>query len=307
MSYHIINIDTPEAYITCKRGQLVCDCGNGTIKQLPLEDVAAIVITSFSATIHSQLLCEAADLGVSIIFCKNFKPVSIMMPANRSSDTLLSKALIEIPKEKLSQYWLKTIDAKCENQYAIAKFIAPNSKKLAEIKNVCARKTPQKESQCARYYWSVFGEGILKNEFRRNDNSFSENSLLDFGYAVLESIVMQKIFALGLDASYGIGHKIRERSAPLVYDLMEPFRPYIDCAVAIWIKENPLINYLKVDIEFKRFIIEFINKKSKYLKSDFVLTSEIESSVRSFRNAVKKNDIGLYTPWTLKNSKWGGC
>ncbi len=306
MSYHIVNIDSPEAYISCKRGQLVCDCGNGKIKQLPLEDVASIVITSFSATIHSQLLCEASDLGVSIIFCKNFKPVSLMLPTNRSSDTLLTKAFSEIPKEKLSDYWLKTIDAKCENQYTVAKILVPNSPKLEDIKKVCLRKTPLKESQCARYYWSVFAEGISKKEFRRNDDSFAENALLDFGYAILESIVMQKTFALGLDATYGIGHKIRERSVPLVYDLMEVFRPYIDCGVAIWIRENPLITDFKVDIDFKRFIINFIVKNTEN-NLGYSLISKIEETVRSFRNAIKKNDIKLYSPWILKSLKWGGC
>ena len=95
MSYHIVNIDTPEAYITCRHGQLVCDDGCGKTKQLPLEDVCAIIITSFSSTVHSRLLNEAAKLGVSIIFCENFKPQSILMPANRITDTVLAKSFIE--------------------------------------------------------------------------------------------------------------------------------------------------------------------------------------------------------------------
>ena len=96
MSYHIVNIDTPEAYITCRHGQLVCDDGCGKTKQLPLEDVCAIIITSFSSTVHSRLLSEAAKLGVSIIFCENFKPQSILMPANRITDTVLAKSFIEM-------------------------------------------------------------------------------------------------------------------------------------------------------------------------------------------------------------------
>lgn len=261
MSYHIINIDTPEAYITCRKGQLVCDCGNGNIKELPLEDVASIVITSFSATIHSRLLCTAAELGVSIILCKNFKPVSLVIPANRSSDTLLTKAIVSIPEREINQYWKKTIDAKCENQYEIAKLVAPDYPKLKEIESVCERETPLKESQCAKYYWSAFALGISKKRFRRNDESFGENLLLNFGYSILASIVMQKMFALGLDPTYGIGHKVRERSTPLVYDLMEPFRPYIDYGIYKWITGNPLPNDINVDSDFKRFIIKHISNK----------------------------------------------
>lgn len=197
MSYHIVNIDTPEAYITCRHGQLVCDDGCGKTKQLPLEDVCAIIITSFSSTVHSRLLNEAAKLGVSIIFCENFKPQSILMPANRITDTVLAKSFIEIPRYEIESYWDKTIDAKCYNQLVVASLIAPASQKLENIKIVCQRKTALKESQCARYYWEIFGEGIRREGFSRGDDSFSENKLLDFSYTVLSAIVMQKLLDMG--------------------------------------------------------------------------------------------------------------
>lgn len=307
MSYHIVNIDTPEAYITCRHGQLVCDDGCGKTKQLPLEDVCAIIITSFSSTVHSRLLNEAAKLGVSIIFCENFKPQSILMPANRITDTVLAKSFIEIPRYEIESYWDKTIDAKCYNQLAVASLIAPASQKLENIKIVCQRKTALKESQCARYYWEIFGEGIRREGFSRGDDSFSENKLLDFSYTVLSAIVMQKLFGYGLDASYGISHSVRERSAPLAYDLMEPFRPYIDYCVFRWIEQNALLeDDVCVDRQFKRFLMDGIIRKVPYIGKQIEFKTAIDESIRSFRSAVKRKDITLYNPWTLKNSKWIG-
>lgn len=307
MSYHIITIDSPEAYITCRQGQLICDCRNGNIKQLPIEDIASIVITSFSSSIHSQVLNLAAEYGVAIIFCKDFKPQSILMPVNRSSDTFLTKAFVEISESDTTKYWQKTIDAKCENQLEIAKIISPKSKKLEGIKNTCLRSTPLKESQCARYYWQCFGEAILNQDFRRNNDNFQANKLLDFGYSMLMSVVMQKIFALGLDASYGIGHSIREYSAPLVYDLMEPFRPYIDYHVYSWLmKENYLLRDIYIDISYKNYILSTLLKKVPYNNNSMEFKRVIEEVIRSFRNSIKKHDFSLYKPWTLKNSKWAG-
>ncbi len=306
MSYHIVNIDTPEAYITCRHGQLVCDDGCGKTNQLPLEDVCAIIVTSFSSTVHSRLLNEAASLGVSIIFCEKFKPQSILMPANRITDTVLAKSFIEIPRCEIESYWDKTIDAKCDNQLAVASLVAPKSPKLENIKSVCQRKTALKESQCARYYWEIFGEGICREGFSRGDDSFPENSLLDFAYTVLSAIVMQKLFGYGLDASYGIAHSVRERSAPLAYDLMEPFRPYIDYCVFRWIEQNALFGAVCVDGQFKRFLMNSIIQKVPYMGRDIEFKRVIDESIRSFRSAVKRKDLTLYNPWTLKNSKWAG-
>lgn len=306
MSYHIVNIDTPEAYITCRLGQLVCDCGKGEIKQLPLEDVCAIVVSSFSATVHSQVLNEAADRGVAIIFCQNFKPQSILMPVNRLSDSALAKTFIEIAKDKIEAYWRKTIDAKCENQLFVARLMAPESAGLKKIMEVCARRTHLKESQCARYYWELFGEAIGRKGFLRGDDSFSENQLLDFSYAMLSAIVMQKLLGFGLDISYGIGHAVRERAAPLVYDLMEPFRPYIDYCVFEWIRENALFSELCVDRQFKAFMMNKICGKVRMGGAKGEFRALVEESIRSFRNAIKQKDLKLYKPWTLKNSKWAG-
>ena len=61
------------------------------------------------------------------------------MPVNRSSDTLLTKAFVEISQDDMLKYWQKTIDAKCENQFEIAKIIAPKSLRLEGIKNTCLR------------------------------------------------------------------------------------------------------------------------------------------------------------------------
>src|ERR1051325_5244606 len=119
MSYHIVSIDSPQCSLSCRDGQLTCKTAEGE-KKLPLEDVAPIIITSFSASIHSHLFLEAAKHGVALIICEAFKPVSLVLPANRSTDTLLSRALLYLTETSRLQLWRKTIDAKCWNQAVLA-------------------------------------------------------------------------------------------------------------------------------------------------------------------------------------------
>src|SRR5690606_4527100 len=89
-------------------------------------------------------------------------------------------------------------------------------------------KSIHKESASARYYWSIYAERLANLSFKRNPEGGGLNDLLNYGYAVLLSTVLQKLFAMGLDPTLGISHLPRERSTPLAYDLMEPFRPCAD-------------------------------------------------------------------------------
>ena len=116
MSYHIVNIDDPKVCISCRQGQLCCTDSSGNVRSLPMEDVASVVITSFSPVLHGEFLSRAAEFGIAVILCKNFQPVSILMPANRSSDTLLTKAFVCLDERRSENLWQKTVDAKCANQ-----------------------------------------------------------------------------------------------------------------------------------------------------------------------------------------------
>ena len=81
------------------------------------------------------------------------------------------------------------------------------------------------------------------------------NALLNYGYAILESMVRKDINAVGLDASIGYLHEIAPSKHPLVYDLQELFRYIIDYSV-----------------------IELLETKLK--KSDFITTENYHIRLR---------------------------
>ncbi|MEJ0090172.1 MAG: CRISPR-associated endonuclease Cas1 [Limisphaerales bacterium] len=68
------------------------------------------------------------------------------------------------------------------------------------------------------------------------------------------STILQKLFGVGLDPTYGIGHVARERSTPLAYDLMEQFRPCVDWRVIQWVKEHPDKSQWEVSKEFRKWV-----------------------------------------------------
>jgi CRISPR-associated protein Cas1 len=305
MSYHIVSIDAPEVDLTCKDGQLVCISKTET-KRLPLEDIAAIIITSFSARIHSHLFLEAAKQSVALVFCERFQPISLLLPACRSADTLLTRRHLTLTPATRTRLWEKTIDAKCANQLALARLIAPASPATLDLERAARARSARKEGGCAKLFWDVFSTGLRVEGFARGRKLGGLNDLLNYGYAVLLSTVLQKLYGFGLDPTVGISHAIRERSAPLAYDLMEPFRPCVDWRVYQWVKDRPHEDAFVVTTEFRRWVTGFSLEKVDYLGLDLDIRGVIEGVMRSFRQAVAQESARHYRPWTWKSSKWAG-
>lgn len=311
MSYHIVSIDSPQCSLSCKDGQLTCRVdGEEGLRTIPLEDVASIIITSFSATVHSKLLIEAARHGIALILCEAFQPVSIMLPANRSTDTLLTRAQLDITGREKETLWRRTVNAKTKNQLLLAEHLAPNDPKLDELRKIVAGGHEHKEAMAARTHWGIFGRALEMPDFTRERELDGVNSLLNYGYAVLLSTVLQKLFGVGMDPTFGIFHATREKATPLAYDLMEPFRPCVDWRVAQWVRKcqaEPQPKPLEVSKAFRAWVTAFPLEKVDYLDMTIEIRGVIEGVVRSFRRAVLEHKPTIYRPWTPNSIKWAGC
>jgi len=306
MSYHIVSIDSPSCSLSCRKGQLTCRDEEGE-RRLPMEDIASIVVTSFSATIHSKLLLEAARRGIGLVVCEEFKPVSLVLPANRATDTLLTRAQGRLPAQLRRRLWLKTLDAKCLNQFHLASAFAPESPRLEAFEARARSRAAGKESDCARIFWALFGEHVVRSpDFRRSRNGPPPNNLLNFGYAVLLSAVLQKLFAIGIDPTFGLTHAVREHAAPLAYDLMEPFRPAIDLAVVQWMRRHPAPEDWEITPEFRKHAASALSSPAEWQHGEQPLGYAIEQSMRSFRKAILSAQSGPYIPWTQTTTKWAG-
>lgn len=304
MGYHIVSIDSPSCSLSCRDGQLTCRTDDGE-KKLPLEDVAAIIVTSFSASIHSHLFLEAAKHGVALIICEAFKPVSLVLPANRSTDTLLSRGLLDLESRVREALWRRTVDAKCRNQATLAAHIAPGDKVVELLRRTSDGRKTHKEALCAKLFWNVFGRALGRTDFRRETSAEGGiNALLNYGYAVLLSTVLQKLFAVGLDPTWGLSHMPRERATPLAYDLMEPFRPCVDWRVWQWTRLHPDPEQWQVTKPFRAWVTGFVLEKVEHLEFSLEIRGVIEGVIRSFRRAVMENAVRPYRPWLPESGQW---
>ena len=198
---------------------------------------------------------------------------------------------------------MKTVDAKCQNQLSLAEHIAPKDERLPAMRTTALGKKPHKEAIVAKAFWQILGRALDDDEFIRERSRGGMNDLLNYGYAVLLSTVLQKLFGVGLDPTFGISHVARERSTPLAYDLMEPFRPCVDWRVYQWVKKHGKSG-CEVTKEYRAWVTGFAIEKVEYMDFNLEIQGCIEGVVRGFRRAVIENRAAFYKPWTPKEGKW---
>jgi CRISPR/Cas system-associated endonuclease Cas1 len=122
MSFHTIDINCIEGQLTSNDRQLVLKSRDGK-KSLPIEDISSVIVNGFDITIHKQLLVEMGNADKPLIICEKYKPVSILLPTSRSTDTLLTRKLATLSVKMKAALWKSLINAKCENQSALCEHI----------------------------------------------------------------------------------------------------------------------------------------------------------------------------------------
>jgi CRISPR-associated protein Cas1 len=142
------------------------------------------------------------------------------------------------------------------------------------------------EAQAARIYWkALFGD----IHFRRDPQSGeSLNPFLNYGYAILRGVVARAACAAGLHPSLGIHHHNRYNPFCLADDLMEPFRPVVDRAVAK-LKDDWGENVL-LDRDSKRVLLESVLARYAVKEESRTLFDWIGRAAFSLAAAIAEQD-----------------
>ena len=280
-------------------------------RSIPMEDVAAVVITSFKCSLSSNFLIEAAKHRVGVILCEAYKPVSFLLPADRATDTQLLRNLAGMSAQLKKRLWEKTVNAKCFNQIAIATQWAPLHPSLLKMNHLLTGSKDSKEGETAKYYWSIFSDTFTAGTFTRARDGEGFNTLFNYAYAVLLSCILRNMLALGIDPTFGLFHTSRAHAAPLAYDLMEPFRPVFDASIARFISSCRAegINdeqIAQISNDSKQCILSTLLLEAKHLGKQIPVKTLIEEVIRSFRSAVLATRLSLYEPWKISTIKWDG-
>lgn len=107
------------------------------------------------------------------------------------------------------------------------------------------------EGSVAVHYWNQFEKFIpekydyesrVDQSRRATGAGDMVNTMLNYGYALLEAECLRTINAVGLDPHVGFLHEMNTGKNSLAYDLQEPFRFLVDFAVISLIESEKMDN-----------------------------------------------------------------
>ena len=226
MPFKTLTIDSP-AILHVHSGQLTIQREiDDKPLSIDLDDIACIVLSNLDITLSTGAINVIASHGITVLGCgRNYMPTSIMLPFARNSrysEIVESQLGASLPFKK--QIWKRIVMQKIANQAeALAIAGRPGFENLLDIASEVRSGNPDnREATAARYYFPLLKDGYTREEIS------ATSSALNYGYAVIRSVLARAVVSHGFITSVGLHHNNVRNEFNLVDDLIEPFRPMVD-------------------------------------------------------------------------------
>lgn len=218
-----------DSCLRVKNDQLIVKEGRETF---PIEDINCVMIDNLYTSLSTYSLNKLVSEGATVILCdEKHLPSNVILPFQgyyRRLSVLELQNNISKPKKK--QLWQQIISRKLEGQAECLRFFGKyaEAEKLEQLsKQVASNDSGNKEAEGARFYFpALFGNGFTRGA----ENEI--NGALNYAYAIVRSLIARHLCARGFECAFGIFHRSQLNPFNLVDDLIEPFRPIVDCFVA---------------------------------------------------------------------------
>jgi CRISPR-associated protein Cas1 len=230
----IVDLAEEPARLSVRNSLLVIERGAEAELTMPLAEVAALVLSHPQVLLTQPVLARLAGAGATVVVCDGKRmPCGMLLPLAAhftQGERFGQQTRVSEPLRK--RLWQSVVKAKIRAQARVLKELRGDDAGLTELAGKVRSGDPDNvEAKASRRYWAALFDDPA---FRRRRFGGDENALLNYGYAVLRAIVARAVCASGLHPSLGLHHHNRYDSFRLADDLMEPFRPIVDRAVAYY-------------------------------------------------------------------------
>jgi CRISPR-associated protein Cas1 len=188
------------------------------------------------------------------------------------------------PKRLNEKLWHEMLRGKTLNQSRVLQHKQLRSPHL----ELALKQEVFDEGNCARRYWQLYFPAIGWSASRRDrKEDTAPNQMLNYGYAVLSALCHRGLLVHGLLPQLGVFHKPRFRSEPLVYDLMEAFRPAVELMLAEFMLEPDV----SMKAWSKKVGTELRERRVQHQAYTLKLMDAIEASANSLARAYEENSV----------------
>ena len=290
---HITNVNE----LSISNNQLIMiDERNNDKKEskIALNDVLAIVIKNCRCRISAVLQVRFSEKNIPLIIC-NERHQTVLQSLglyNHYQVTTRINEQIKWGDLKKGKFWSKIVIQKIKHQRELLKFLEKSENIISKLelygKNIFEenKNAEHQEAIAARmYFQELFGE-----KFKRfNDDGV--NSALNYGYAILRSIISMKIVAKGFHPSLGIHHCSQFNNYNFVDDIIEIFRPMIDYIVYFNQKEE-----IELSKELRQKLLLVLSQKVYWKNKKYDLSQMIDYYLDNIRNYFLDENVEIEIP-----------
>lgn len=230
MGWKVVEIETNE-YLKLYLNNVLIERPSEKII-ININDIDLLIFHNDRASVSIKLLNALTSANISVIFMNQKKePSSYLIPVNGHHISLkvLEKQIAWTNVYKGTQ-WQKIVQNKIANQASLLRKLglqkaeAMLNSYVADVKRF---DITNREGFAAKVYWnSLFGKDFVRDQKAIRNTII--NSMLNYGYAILRSLMISSIIKRGLDSRISLFHKSASNFFALASDLMEPYRPLVD-------------------------------------------------------------------------------
>lgn len=290
--HQILEINQENRYLSKFRGFLRISEGSEKIAEVPLSDIAVLLVTAQGCVFSKDILNALSENGAVSVLCgRNYVPQSIVHPVSshcRHAGILRLQIEASAPLQK--NLWKKIVEKKLFNQALVAESENPKiAKTLRNLsKNVKSGDSDNREGVGARFYFSaVFG-----SDFVRDQDGDGTNALLNYGYAVMRASMCRAVCAAGLNPSLGMHHDNALNAFCLADDLFEIYRPIVDWFVLRLLKEGET----ELSPEVKKILADALFVKVETAEGLSPAFQSMQYLAQSFVRSLREKNAALEIP-----------
>lgn len=220
-----------KASLTTQHKQLVIKTEEREVS-VPIEDIGFVVIEHPETYLSIPAMNRLVANNAAVIVCDEKHMPSGMflnLEGHHLQQALFAKQ-IEASEPLKKRLWQQIVREKILNQALHLERLGKRSDPLRFFaERVLSGDSDNREGAAAKYYWQrLFGD-----DFRRERQGAFPNVWLNYGYIVLRAAVARALSGSGLLNTLGVHHRNQYNAFCLADDVMEPFRPLVDAAVAV--------------------------------------------------------------------------
>jgi len=277
------------------------------IKFYPLINIKAIFIESKGVSLSSNLINHCVKINIPIYFLKQNNVYGFIYTNKDLTTTIHQAKIINTPKQ--IEIAKSFVNAKIKNQINYIKYLNKHhkdcNKEIEKMEKIFKNFRESFdinsflgfEGNIATIYWKCLGK-ILEIDFKRIKQGANDlvNSSLNYGYAILYSIIQKSLIEANLNLHISFLHAPDSNKPSLVFDFIEEFRTYIvdRTIISMLNKKEPLkIENGMLKTSSKELIIKNIYERLysfvTYKKEKVLMINVIKYQANSLKKSIVEN------------------